>query len=205
MIRMTSFFPFQNLQSITQEFYEDQATVKIKSLSAEREFEFEYKDVDEIADAFGSSSSQMIFAFWMLCLVTMSFLVFRSYIYAHSFLLYIAQFFYVASIILFIWGCKKSWHFRISDLDDNVLTYIKQTGQNRDLIPLIIEMIKAKSSYIEEISVTSPFPDEPNFFEYVTYDISDLSKSTDRFYADKIIGFQKIYLVKALIISSTVI
>ena len=48
MIKTTSFYPFMNFLSITQEFYEEKAVVRIKSIKHEREYEFAYKDIEEI-------------------------------------------------------------------------------------------------------------------------------------------------------------
>jgi len=60
MIKITSFYPFQNFMRITQDFYEDKAVVEIKSLTLEHEYEFEYKDVFRIAALYGKSMPEVV-------------------------------------------------------------------------------------------------------------------------------------------------
>jgi hypothetical protein len=76
-------------------------------------------------------------------------------------------------------------------MNEKALTYTKQTGQNRDLIPQAIEMIRNKSKNLEEISAAPPFLNEQPAFEHAAFNFSNLVKTADRFYENEIIGFQK--------------
>lgn len=191
MIRTTSFYPFMNLLHITQEFHEDKAIVKTKSLKHEREFEFSYKDIEEISDSFSPNNSQGNFGFWMIVSAAFSLGVFNFFISRYPFLLHIVQVIFTCGILLLATSFKKTWRIFFSDNNGNVLTAIKQTPKNRDLIPQIMEMIRANSNRLQEISVTNPFPEEPASLELVYYNLSDWVKTTDKFYEDKVIGYQK--------------
>jgi hypothetical protein len=191
MIKLSSSYPFSGFLRVAQEFHEEKAIVKMKSLTFEREFEFEYKDVGEISDVFYASNDQMDFAFWLLVLNALTLGLFHDFISANSILLRIEQILYVCGLVLYFTGFKKTWRIHISDRNDNVLTYIKQTSQNRDLIPLVVEIIKNKAGNVQEITTANPFPEEKPAFEHVDYDARYLIKTTDRFYENEILGFQK--------------
>jgi len=191
MIKITSFYPFRSFLRVTQEFHEDKAIVKMKSLTFEREFEFEYKNVGEISDSFHTNNSQMNFGFWLLFFTGITLAIFCSFIYAHPILLRIEQLLYVCGLLLYFTGFKKSWWIYFSDMNEKALTYTKQTSQNRDLIPQAIEIIRSKSENLEEISAANPFLNEQPAFEHVAYNFSNWMKTTDRFYEHEIIGFQK--------------
>lgn len=191
MIKISSFYPFQSLLRITQEFHEDKAVVKMKSLTFEREFEFEYKDVGEISDAFSTDNNQMSFGFWLLGFTMFTLVLFRGFVDTNPILLRMGQILYVCGLFLFVTSFKKSWQIYVSDKNDNLLTYIKQTHQNRELIPQVMGIIKNKLENIQEITTANPFPEEKSAFEHVEYDIPNLRKTTDRFYENEIIGLQK--------------
>jgi len=191
MIKTTSFYPFQNLRRVTQEFYDDKAIVRDRSLTTEREFDFEYKDIDEISETLYVSRSQLTISFWAICLSAFTLSAFCNFIYAHPFLLFIEQAIYIGGVILLVASFKKNQELRICDLNDRVFTSIKQSRQNRDLIPQILELIKGKSKDAQELRVSNPFPVEPAAFELVSYHILDFTKTTERFYSDKIIGISK--------------
>jgi len=176
---------------VTQEFHEDKAVVKMKSLTFEREFEFEYKDVGEISDAFYTNNSQMNFSFWLLFFTGVTLSVFCKFIYANPILLRIEQILYVCGLLLYFTGFKKSWWIYFSDKNGKALTYIKQTSQNRDLIPQAIDMVRKGSENLEEISAANPFPEQQPEFEHIAFNFSDLVKTTDRFYENELTGFQK--------------
>ena len=91
MIKLTSFYPFENFLRVTQEFYDDKAIVKTKSLRFERGYEFNYKDVGEISDAFLGSNRQSDFSFWLLAYTSFALTVFHKEIYNYLFLLRTAQ------------------------------------------------------------------------------------------------------------------
>ena len=117
--------------------------------------------------------------------------VFNFFISRYPFLLHIVQVIFTCGILLLATSFKKTWRIFFSDNNGNVLTAIKQTPKNRDLIPQIMEMIRANSNRLQEISVTNPFPEEPASLELVYYNLSDWVKTTDKFYEDKVIGYQK--------------
>ena len=191
MIKIVAFYPFQNLLRVTQEFYEDKALVKIKSLALEREFDIAYEDVAEISDSFGANNSQNNFGFWLLPPSALILGLFDLVISVHPVLLHSAQLLYICGLFLYITGFIKSWRIFIADKNGIVLTTLKQTNKNRDVIPEIIEMIRTRSKDIQELSVTSPFPKKPALFEHIEFNISNLVKTTDRFYEAEIIGYQK--------------
>ena len=191
MIKISSFYPFRNFLRVIQEFQEDKAIVKMKSLTFEREFEFEYKDVGEISDRFYANNSQMNFGFWLLFGTGVSLSVFCRFIYANPILLRIEQILYVCGLILYFTGFKKSWWIYFLDKNDRILTYIRQTSQNLNLIPKAIEMIRNRSESLEEISAANAFPEGKPAFEHIAYNFSDWMKTTDKFYEDEIIGFER--------------
>jgi hypothetical protein len=190
MIEIKSFYPFLNWSRVTQEFYEDKAIVKWRSLTIEHEFEFEYKDVVEITNSVGSDGSQNSFGFRTIILTPFGLGLLSFWGATHSILLQLLQTFYLCGLVLYITSFKKSW-LKFYDKNDNRLITIKQTSQNRELVPQIIEMIKTKSNDLKEISATDPFPEKPAAFELARYDISELATTTERFYENEIIGFQK--------------
>lgn len=195
MIKISSFYPFASLLKVTQEFYDEKALVKMKSLTYEREFEFEYKDVGEISDRFFINSSQNNFGFWLLFSIMLEFSllvsVFYNFAATHLVLLRIGQILYVCGLILYITSFKKSWHIYISDRNDNILTYMKLTPHNQDRITQVINAIKNKSENVQEFSAASPFPEEKAAFEHTYYNPSEMETTIDRFYENEIIGFEK--------------
>lgn len=191
MIKLSSFYPFANFLRITQEFYEEKALVKMKSLKFEREFEFEYKDVGEISDAFYADKSLLGFGFWILLLSATSFYVFYGFIHANLILLRIVQTVYLCGLFLFVIGFKRSWLFYISDRNSNTLVTIQQTRRNRDLLPQVLEIIRKASENVQEITTISPFPEENPAFEHSDYNLSGMTRTIDRFYENKIVGSQK--------------
>ncbi|MFT3896079.1 MAG: hypothetical protein QM730_31065 [Anaerolineales bacterium] len=195
MIKLSSFYPFAGFMRVTQEFYEEKALVKTKSLTYENIFEFEYKDVDEISNVSYVDNSQNSFAFWLLVIISITLAllvgVFCNFIAANTILLRIEQFLYVCGLILYITSFKKNRLVHISDRNDNILTYIKVTRQNHDLVRQAIGLMKTKSENAQEFTTTKPFPEGSFVFEHTYYDFSKPEKTTDRFYEGKIIGFQK--------------
>jgi len=200
MIKITSFHPFQGWLKVTQEFHEDKAFVKMKSLTFEREFEFEYKDVHEISETVYANNSQMNFGFWLLGFTAFTLVLCRNLINAHSILLLIEQVLYVCGLFLFITSFKKSWQIDLSDKNGNFLTNIKRTRQNHDSITKVIDMIKNNSEHIRNFTVASPFPDKKSAFEHTEFEIPNLRKTTTRFYENEIIGFQKSIFAEYLFI-----
>ena len=191
MIKLTSFYPFSSFLRVTQEFHEDKATVKTKSLSFEREFEFDYKDVGEISDAYLVSESQNIFSFWLLVFAGIVLTLLSIFTYFNLILLRLLQTIYVCGVVLYVTSFVKSWYINFTDKNDNFLTRIKQTRHNHDLISAAIETIKNKSKDVQEISSAVPFPEATPTFEHIDYDILNMKKATERFYENEILGFQK--------------
>ncbi len=190
MIKITSFYPFQNFMRITQDFYEDKAVVKIKSLMLEHEYEFEYKDVGEISDTLHTDDYQRNFSYTLLLFTSFTLMIFRIYIYPNPIFLWIEQILYSSGIFLFAISFIKNRRINIIDKKNNYLAYIKQTRKNRALIPQVLEMVKNKANNIQEVTTANPFPDEKPAFEHAEYDIAKLKKTTDKYYEDKIVGLQ---------------
>lgn len=190
MIKISSFYPFQNLSSVVQEFYEDKAHVKIRSLAVEREFEFEYKDVAEISEAYQGSQGQSSFCFWLIFGTGLTLAVFHNILNANLIWIRIAQSLFVCGILLYITSFIKDWYIIFSDKNENILTNIRMGRHNRDLVLQIIEKIKSKSENIREITSADPLPETEPIFEHIYFDVSDLKKTTDRFYENEIIGFE---------------
>lgn len=191
MIRITSHYLFENLLRTTQEFYEDKAVVKIKSLTFEREYEFEYKNVIAITDAFKSEYSQTTFSFCLLGFMLFPSVFFNTFIYAHPILLRVEQALYISGLLLFITSFKRTWRIYFLDKNDDALAVIKQTKQNRDVTPQIIESIRNKAENLKEHTSAEPFPDGDYAFEHVEYRLSSLSKITERIYNEEIIGYRQ--------------
>lgn len=191
MIKISSFYPFQNLLRVTHEFYDDKVCVKTKSLNSEQEFDFDYKDVTEISDSFHSNYHQTDFGFWLLLVSAFLIALFCRPIYANPILLLLGQIFYLSGIFLYFAGFKKSWWFYFSDSGSNTISFIKQTSKNRSKISQAIDLIKSKSDAVVEISTVDPFPEDKALFEHKYYHYSYFLQSTDKFYEDEIIGYQK--------------
>lgn len=191
MIKLTSFYPFENFLRVTQEFYDNKIVVKRKSLDSESEFEFQYEDLGEISDIYYMSNSQYNFSFFLLAFTAATLTLACNFIYSHPLLHRIFQAIYVFSILLYATSFIRSWHIIFSDKKDNVITRIQQTRRNRDLISKVIEVIKSRSKDIQEISVTNPFPETKHVFEHNEFDLANLRKTTERFYEDQILGIQK--------------
>lgn len=191
MIKLTTFYPFSNFMRVTQEFYEDKAIIKRKSLTVEHEFEFKYEDVNEISDAFFGSSGQSNFSFWFLVVISLILTFFCAWLYNNITWLRIGQVLFIVSLFLFFSSFIRKRYIYLLDKSENLLASIMQTHKNRDTVKKIIEMIKNKSESVTEISTAIPFPKTNFEFEYKYVDISNIEKTTDRFYEDKIIGIEK--------------
>jgi len=191
MIKITSYYPFQNLLRVTQEFYEDKAVVKLTALTFEREFEFEYKDVTIIIDEFKTDYNQTKFSFWFLLVIVFLLAIFRNFIYTHLILLRAEQALYTLGLLLYFTSFKKNWWLYFLDKNDNTLAAIKQTQKNRDRVSQITESIKNKAENLREYTSTDTFPDGKHEFEHVEYDLSSLSKTTERVYEQEIVGYRQ--------------
>ena len=60
MIKISSLYPFSNFLRVTQEFHDDKANVKMKSLTLEREFDFSYGEINEISYENQANGNQTI-------------------------------------------------------------------------------------------------------------------------------------------------
>jgi len=191
MIEISTFYPFQNLLKVTQIFHEDMVVVKVRSLSYEHEYDFKYKDVDEVSDSFSADTNQMGFSVALLTLTFIGLSVFDSQVLAHPIWLLIGQVAYILGLVLLFWGFKKVHYLYLIDKQDTILTTIRENNRTHKLIPEIMELIRNKSKTLNEISMSSQFPDKPFKYEYIAYDFSNPEKITDRFYDDEVIGIQK--------------
>src|SRR5437867_1207393 len=108
MITITSFYPFRNLLRITQEFYEDKALVRMRSLTLEREFEFSYAEVNEISYVNQANGSQTMFGFEALAFIGIILIVCSKIIYARPWLILLTQSSYVLAVIIFLTGFIKN-------------------------------------------------------------------------------------------------
>lgn len=184
MIKITSNYPFRNFLRTTQEFNEDKAVVKVKSLTYEREYEIDYKDLKEISDNFHTNKEQIDFSIGFLALITFALILFFKNINAYPVLLKTVQLLYIGG---FITGFKKSWQIYFTDKNRNTLTSIKQNSQNADLILQATDLIKSKVDDLQEISAANPFPEDKPIFELVQYNAFEFVKSIEKFYEDKLI------------------
>ncbi len=191
MIKLTSFYPFSNFLRVTQEFHEDKVVVREKSLTYEREFEFNYVEIGEISDAYYASFYQNKFSFWLLCSIAIALTVFHNLIHTNLVLLRTIQILYASALLLYGVSYIKSWYITFSDKNGKFLTQIKQTRQNQDLISKAIETIKSKSKDVQEISITDPFPEVKPSFEHIDYKYLNTTKTIERFYKNEIVGFKK--------------
>lgn len=190
-IKITSFYPFRNFLRITQEFYEDKAKVKVKSLTFEHEYQFDYKDVGEITDAFSTDSDQRDFGVFFMVLGAFPFVFFYNFVIAHPVLLRIEQVVYVIGLLLFLTSFAKRWQVNIFDKKNNFITSTRETGQNRELIRRTLNMIADQSNNADEVSTTDPFPDEDPVYELIEFDFSKWRKTTDRFYENELAGLEE--------------
>lgn len=111
MIKLTAFYPFSNFLRVTQEFYEDSAIVKSKSLTFESEFNFKYEDVGEISDGFYISKDQQSFG-GVLTAITGTFLF---ALYGNLLWLRIGQLLFIIGLLLLITSFIRSWYIFIID------------------------------------------------------------------------------------------
>lgn len=191
MITIKSFLPFRNMLRATHEFHDEKAIVKIKSITLEREYGFDYKDVMEISDAFHMDSDKASFGFWLLVFSAFILAAFSSRLHSIPLLLHIMQITFACGLFFYITSFKKSWRIFISDGKSNTLSYIVQNRKNQEFIPQIIEMIKDKSKGLIEISATNPFPEEQPEFEYTENNYSNIARITHKYYESEMIGFHK--------------
>lgn len=188
MIKITSFYLFQNFLRITQRFYEEKAIVTVKSLTVEREFEFEYKDVGKIYQDKTSSTSQIEFAFGAIAFFLVLSVFFLDNLLKNSILLNVLQILVTTIALLFITGFIKYRYYTFLDDDNKVITYIKNSHKNRDAIKKIIELVKRKSNSVDELNSDNPFPNKNHKIELIDYDVPRyFSKCTTRFYEHELI------------------
>jgi hypothetical protein len=191
MIKLTSFYPFAGFLRITQEFYEDKFIVKTKSLMIEHEKEYSYKLIATISDSYRPSGGQEIAGFLLLVGLAYAFRFFCNPIYANPILLGTLRVLFFAGILMFASGFIKRWHVYFLDRDGQVITYINLNHRNKDAVSQVTDMIMSHVDNIDVISAADPFPESKYIHEHVYFNFSVLTKTTDRFYNDRIIGFQK--------------
>jgi hypothetical protein len=191
MIKITSFYPLQNLGKVTQEFYDDKAVVTPKSLNYEGQSEFLYSEVGEIKYSFQSHTEEKLFGFFIIFLSSLLFNLFYGWLYNHIPWLKVVQFTFMGGMIIYIVSHIKHWYVRITNKNGVFLTGFWENQKNRNLILDAIEKIKAKSGEVEETSSADPFPTSSPIFEYDYFTFSNIENTNDKFYDEKIIGFQK--------------
>jgi ABC-type multidrug transport system fused ATPase/permease subunit len=191
MIKLTAFYPFSNFLRVTQEFYEDKAIIKSKSLKFENEFEFKYKDVYEISDGFFTQNDQQSFSFSLIVIIGMLLYIFCHWLYENLLWLRIGQLLFISGIILYFASFVRSWHIFVGDKNGNTLFTIKQTHKNKDLVVQAIEKVKEKSSNLEELTTTEPFTQQKASFEHKYFRFANIKRTVDRYYDNEIIGYEK--------------
>lgn len=191
MIKITSFYPFQNFLRITHEFHEDKAVIKSKSLSFEHNHEFSYNEVSEISDGFYISRYQRFFGFFVILISNMFLSIFCEWLTNHPIWLGIAQITFISGVILYITSYIKTWRIVIRDKNGNFLANLLQNRKNRNLIAEAVEKIKARSDNVEEIITADPFPSNPPIFQHSYFQFDYLQKTKDNFYEEEIVGLEK--------------
>jgi hypothetical protein len=191
MIKITSFYPFQNFLRITQEFHEDKAVIKSKSLSFEHNHEFSYKEVGEILDGFYPSRDQRFFGFFVIVISNMFLSIFCEWLTNRPIWLGIAQTTFISGLILYITSYIKTWRIVILDKNGNFLTSLWQNRKNINLIDEAVEKIKAKADNVEEIITVDPFPSNSPIFQHSYFQFAHLQRNKDNFYEEGIVGLEK--------------
>jgi hypothetical protein len=133
----------------------------------------------------------MVFGFWLLAASAFSLYFFNHSVSENLLLLRSVQILFIAAILVYATGIIKRWHIFLFDKDNNVLAVFKQTHRNHDTVLQVTEMLKRKSEDVREFSAADPFPETRPEFEITYYDFSETHKTTDRFYQNEVIGFQK--------------
>jgi hypothetical protein len=198
MIKITSYYPFANLLRVTQEFFDDQCMVYTKSISAEHKETYSYDSIAEVSDQFSVSGSQQHFS-WILLGILTPFTVFlHSYIHSIPALLYGFRAVYVFGIVVFVHSFFKHWYIKFIDKNGIVLTTINMTRRNRESVYRAIAIILSKSENIIENSITNPFPEIQPSFEHTYYDFTEIKKSLDKFYNERIIGLDNNFLSESI-------
>ena len=183
MIKISSLYLFSNFLRVTQEFYDDKAKVKMKSLTLEREFDFSYREINEI-----SYENQAMFGFGLLAFIGITLIVCSNIIYARPLLILVTRCLYVFSVMLFLIGFIKNRYYYFIDKNKKVLTFIKVTQRNYESIVNALELIGMKSGELRENGFDNPFPVAKPRFELIEYDIPNyFNKSKTRFYEDELI------------------
>jgi hypothetical protein len=192
MIKITSFFLFSNFARVTQEFHEDKASIKIKTLIAKREFEFEYKEVTKITSKKIPYGNQQSFGLILNGIVLFGFAIFPKFLYANPILLQVVRVLFVIGVILLLTSYIKRKVIFFIGKDNRILTSIRTTRKNQNLIKEVIELVKNKSENLEEILCEKTFPKTDPIFELIEHDMLDyLRISLVRFYENELIGLQK--------------
>lgn len=204
MIKLTAFYPFSNFLRVTQEFYEDKAIIKSKSIKSEWEYEFNYKDVDKISYKFEALNDQQHFGFFLTLLSgsaqSINYFLLSNLIPELPLHLLI-NFLLFCGIYLFTTSFIKYWHIVLLDTNNYILVKIRENKGNRETISKIKEMIKNTSKNLGEISSATPFPDTVPVFEYKYFGDGYLTRIVDRFYENEIIRFIKnIYIESCYVI-----
>ena len=189
MIKTSSFYPFQNLLRVTQEFHEDKVDVRTKSLVSEHNYSFSYTEVAEISCAKYNFSSQWMWGFGLMGIAFWILLI-SNIVTINQSLHTTAKIFYVFGLILYLISFTRKKFYYFSDKDDNVLTSISWSNKNKGKINQIVELTKNKSEFVSILTIENPFPNKEPVFELINYDIPNyFNKSVARFYQDEIIEF----------------
>lgn len=192
MIKITSFNPFQNFLRITQEFHEDKAIVRLKSLSTERTTEFSYEEVGEIRDGFYTANSQRTFGFFTILVSNMVLVIFCNWLTSQPAWYLIPKITLISGIFLYISSYLKKWHIIIVNKKGITLSYLQRNNFSSNvLVEDALEKIKSKSKNIDELTTAAPFPNARPAFKHNYFSFSNLEKTADFFYEDEIIGLQK--------------
>ncbi len=192
MIKINSFYPFSNFLRVSAEFHEEKAIIKTKSLTFEREHEFRYDQVTEIAYQSQVQGSQMMFGFVVLAFFGAVFLICSNLIYARPWLLQVIRALYVIFVIVFLTSFIKSRYYYFLGKNKKVLSAIKVTARNYKSIVSVIEWVGEKSQNLKETAFDHPFPDSQPRFELTDHDIPNYFNTCQtRFYEDGFIEFDK--------------
>jgi hypothetical protein len=192
MIRINSFSIKDNFAQRTWEFQEKNIIARTKSLTIEFEREISYEKIGVIQSRKIRDMNWLCVAFIIIGTFYIGRIALNYFGLINSTFLFIEKVGLIAGLALIIPIFRKHEEYLFLDTDRNLQMTIRVGSTEQETLQEAINLIKQKTEIISETFPDDLLPNTLPLFEIIELNFLDfMSKSTARFYDDRIIDVEK--------------
>jgi hypothetical protein len=192
MLKISLFFPLDNLARWSWEFYEDKMIVKTKSLTVDYENEIQYDIIKVIRSRKWADLEWLSTSFVVVIIISVIKIVLNKFDINGPIIDLLEKSGMLFALVIMLPSFGKHEHYSFLDAEKNYLTTIKVNNKNRQSLLEAIKLIKRQTEITSETYVNSLLPETPPNFHLTEYDLPDyLNKAQIFFYEDRLISVEK--------------